>query len=228
MSLAPDNADAQTGGPTAPKKPRSCVTCRSRKVRCDKKSPCSNCVKGGIECVLPSLDRPPRWARRLATVAKAKENAADPNAESVMERLRSLEGLVKDLSGKLEKANAAVAAAGGSPESSAFERDSTSPGSSTVSDVQRQMGRLVVGQGESRYVSSDFWTRINDEVSLYVSEVQEIVLMRVSWMGCIWIRRWWGESMIARMRMIYPRRNLRRTSWTGSLLIRMGCYFGRL
>lgn len=119
-------------------------------------------------------------------MAKAKENAAaDPNAESVMERLRSLEGLVKDLSGKLEKANAAVAAAGVSPGSSsasAFERDSTSPGSSTVSDVQRQMGRLVVGQGESRYVSSDFWTRINDEVSCFVGDVGEIVLTRVSWM----------------------------------------------
>ncbi|ERS96532.1 hypothetical protein HMPREF1624_06736 [Sporothrix schenckii ATCC 58251] len=46
-------------------KPRSCVTCRQRKVRCDKLSPCSNCRRADIPCVLPSMERPPRWARRL-------------------------------------------------------------------------------------------------------------------------------------------------------------------
>ncbi len=44
---------------------RSCVTCRQRKVRCDKLSPCSNCRRADIPCVLPSAERSPRWARRL-------------------------------------------------------------------------------------------------------------------------------------------------------------------
>ncbi|CAK7272042.1 hypothetical protein SEPCBS57363_004933 [Sporothrix epigloea] len=49
----------------APPKRRSCVTCRQRKVRCDKLSPCSNCCRADIPCLLPSTERPPRWARRL-------------------------------------------------------------------------------------------------------------------------------------------------------------------
>ncbi|ODA76218.1 hypothetical protein RJ55_08063 [Drechmeria coniospora] len=41
----------------------SCVLCQQRKVRCDKRKPCSNCVKSGAECrVIPPA--PPRRRRR--------------------------------------------------------------------------------------------------------------------------------------------------------------------
>ncbi len=94
-----------------------------------------------------------------------------------MDRLRSLECLVKQLSGQLEQAHAAArtsSAAGSSPEvnspgSPAQDRDAehqrhTSPATSTGS-VQEQFGRLVVQDASrSRYVSSGFWSRVNDEV----------------------------------------------------------------
>ncbi|KAF4415157.1 Zn2 Cys6 DNA-binding [Fusarium acutatum] len=38
---------------------RSCVTCRRRKVKCDKATPCANCVRHGSKCVFP----PPGRAR---------------------------------------------------------------------------------------------------------------------------------------------------------------------
>lgn len=177
MSLSLPQQDPKTGqdGVASSKqlpKLRSCVMCRTRKVRCDKLSPCTNCRKGGIECVLPSLNRPPRWARRLEQNAATGAAAPDANANQVMGRLKSLEALVKDLNGKLEKANAAVAAATAGSSAGSFkqspsssnDKDEPSPGS-TVSDVQNQMGRLVMGNGESRYISGDFWARINDEVS---------------------------------------------------------------
>jgi hypothetical protein len=31
-------------------KPFSCLTCRQRKVKCDRSNPCSNCVKTGTQC----------------------------------------------------------------------------------------------------------------------------------------------------------------------------------
>jgi Fungal Zn(2)-Cys(6) binuclear cluster domain len=37
---------------------RSCVVCHRRKVRCDKKSPCSTCTRTGVLCCYPSGDRP--------------------------------------------------------------------------------------------------------------------------------------------------------------------------
>ena len=161
---------------------RSCVVCRSRKVRCDKLSPCSNCRRANIACVFPSTDRPPRWARRLeratnnATLnAQASQGGLDPAAAQVMDRLRNLESLVKDLRGQLEQANVAASSAAGSssgvnsPGSSSHDRDDdrqrdASP-NLNAGNVQKQFGRLVFQDANrSRYVSSGFWSRVNDEV----------------------------------------------------------------
>lgn len=149
---------ASTPGAGRTTKPRSCVVCRSRKVRCDKQSPCSNCRRAKIACILPSKDRPPRWARRLV----------QPAPEDVMERIRTLENLVKDLSGQLEEANArvnsvGVSSAAQSPGSSTHDATGTS---STYSDnVQKQFGRLVLRDAnQSRYIGSGFWSRVTDEV----------------------------------------------------------------
>lgn len=187
------------------------MTCRTRKVRCDKASPCSNCRRAGIDCVFPSPDnRPPRWARRLERVAANSARAVavetavaaasapqnvdvaaagdvDPGVAQVMERLRSLEGLVKELSSQLELARTAatttttaVTSASGraislpsaDPAESAnrvggsgsLHRVDASP-AANASNVQMQFGRLVLGDASrSRYVSSGFWSRVNDEV----------------------------------------------------------------
>ncbi|KAH8660599.1 fungal-specific transcription factor domain-containing protein [Xylariales sp. PMI_506] len=188
--------DPPTGPPAAapPRKLRSCVVCRSRKVKCDKQSPCSNCRRAQIACVFPSGDRPPRWARRLeritgggAAVAAASESDAtapgDANrgVSQVMDRLRNLENLVKELSGQLEQANAAAAAASArgshdgssdfnSPGSTAHDRDIDSQqGSSphsTAAGLPSKFGRLVVHDAnKGRYVSSGFWSRVDDELN---------------------------------------------------------------
>ncbi|KAF7888779.1 hypothetical protein EAF00_009079 [Botryotinia globosa] len=165
---------------------RSCVICRSRKVRCDKLSPCSNCRRANIPCVLPSTDRPPRWARRLE---RAGNLAAEPNGtkpakeisskgDPIIERLHNLENLVKELRGQLEHANATAGqfsndgllGLGGS-DSSPLDlnhdlqsfKDNTSV--EHTSDVQKKFGRLVLKDvNRSRYISSGFWARMNDEI----------------------------------------------------------------
>ena len=97
-----------------------------------------------------------------------------------MERLRTLEGLVKDLTGQLEQARAAANSANAAPSSS------TSPDSSTqdrdtehqrdgsrpvgIGNVQKQFGRLVLHDhhhhaSRSPYISSGFWSRVIDEAS---------------------------------------------------------------
>jgi len=173
-----DSSVPASASKSAPKL-RSCVVCRSRKVRCDKLSPCSNCRRANIACTFPSTDRPPRWARRLvASNAQASQNP-DPAAAQVMERLRNLEGLVKDLSGQLEQANAAAAAnsaAGSSPGvnspgSSSHDPDTdqhreASPNTKSGDvNIQKHFGRLVLQDAnQSRYINSGFWSRVTDEV----------------------------------------------------------------
>ncbi|KAJ5632793.1 hypothetical protein N7490_009132 [Penicillium lividum] len=141
--------------------PRSCVTCRSRKVRCDKLSPCSNCRRANIACIYPSGDRPPRWVRRLER----------PVTGEVMERLHHLEGLVKELTGQLEQAHAAAKsppASSNSPGSSTPDHDLGSQGTASHSgsgNVPNQFGRLALNDSiRSRYVGSGFWSWVNDEI----------------------------------------------------------------
>lgn len=179
---ATSSASLSTPAPTPrPPKLRSCAVCRTRKVRCDKLSPCSNCRRANITCVFPSTDRQPKWARRLervtnnaATSAKISPDA-DPGVGQVMERLRNLESLVQELSGQLEQANAATSSnAGGSssansPGSFTHGRDTDhqvdTSSATTATVAQKQFGRMVLQDASrSRYVSSGFWSRVYDEV----------------------------------------------------------------
>ncbi|KAI1351039.1 hypothetical protein F5Y01DRAFT_325585 [Xylaria sp. FL0043] len=180
---------------TAPKKLRSCVVCRSRKVRCNKESPCSNCRRAGIPCVVPSADRPPRWARRLERFAhnaaagerSAQAAAATAPAAELMERLRNLENLVKELNSQLEQAHAhSNSSTGNSPGSSANDRDSDHQAAASLtsegSGIQSQFGRLVLNDaGRSRYVSSGFWSRVNDEIDGIKMETQHLAEAELDW-----------------------------------------------
>jgi hypothetical protein len=67
--------------------PRSCVTCRKRKVKCDKIHPCTNCNRARIECIYPAPGRAPRKVRKIG----------DGRDKELLERLRRLEGVVKNL-----------------------------------------------------------------------------------------------------------------------------------
>ncbi|KAI1140205.1 fungal-specific transcription factor domain-containing protein [Hypoxylon sp. FL0543] len=183
-SVGPSPRAGTSSTPAGGVKLRSCVTCRTRKVRCDKTSPCSNCRRANIPCVFPSVDKTPRWARRFERVANSAKSAqgADPNVNQVMDRLRSLEGLVKELSSQLEQAHAASARgspAANSPENSNQDRDPDrrveSSSAANVSGVNTQFGRLVLGDaGQSRYVSSGFWSRVNDELHGLRMDTEEL------------------------------------------------------
>ncbi|WXC46538.1 hypothetical protein QX201_006239 [Fusarium graminearum] len=170
--LASDSASApeKSARPAPTAKLRSCVVCRSRKVRCDKLSPCSNCRRANIPCVVPSNDRTPRWARRLDRFSSDGPRQVDNNLEGyqALDRLHTLENLVKELRSQLEAANAASSRGASSEAASPPEntRAATSPSSaSTTSDVQKHFGRMVLKDAnQRRYISSGFWSRISDEL----------------------------------------------------------------
>ncbi|KAI1052595.1 hypothetical protein LB507_009867 [Fusarium sp. FIESC RH6] len=48
---------------TRPPRILACVLCQQRKKKCDRKSPCSFCIKAGIQCI-PSTPAPKRTRRR--------------------------------------------------------------------------------------------------------------------------------------------------------------------
>ncbi|KAL4985541.1 fungal-specific transcription factor domain-containing protein [Aspergillus falconensis] len=152
---------------------RSCVTCRRRKVRCNKRSPCSNCVRAGVECIFPPPGRAPRRLRRPA------ENA------ELLSRLRQLENIV----------DAAIAnpntlpfshqersdrSSDDPPERSqpAHDEGETKVQRCSVSGhliqqppLEHEFGRLVIEDNRSRYVSNRFWASLGDQIE----ELQDIL-----------------------------------------------------
>jgi len=139
--------------------PRSCVTCRRRKVRCNKENPCSNCARAGIECIFPGPGRAPRKSRK-------------PADAELLARLRRLEGVVHSLGAQVDENGMVLQSLPGPADS----RPLTSHGlvDSPPSDrpetkrrsIDRNPGRLMVSEDRSRYVSNAFWASMSDEVHL--------------------------------------------------------------
>ena len=67
---------------------RSCLRCHERKVRCDKGSPCSKCVRLDVPCQYPGPKR-------------VKRRAPKTNVTDVMARLESLERSITTIAGSL-------------------------------------------------------------------------------------------------------------------------------
>ncbi|KAF5003640.1 hypothetical protein FDECE_9811 [Fusarium decemcellulare] len=120
------------GSNTPALNPRSCVTCRRRKVRCDKQMPCSNCRRAQIPCVFPAPGRAPRQPRPRDPNAPPK-NSSQREIE-LMKRLRKLEGIVEELSGQIEVESGGKGPSSASspdavhgPQASTFDRPATFP-----------------------------------------------------------------------------------------------------
>ncbi|KAF4552830.1 Fungal specific transcription factor domain-containing protein 15 [Elsinoe fawcettii] len=156
--------------------PRSCVTCRRRKVKCDKSHPCANCVRAHIDCVFPTPGRAPRRPRKHA----------DNRDTELLERLRRLEGVVKGLGVDVDTTAGNTSehagresrvhedhSTGSSPHSEhpirrsiddTSLRDEGPEGTRNPKQLEHRFGRLVVSEGRSRYVNTSFWASLSNEV----------------------------------------------------------------
>lgn len=119
----PSTAAALPASAPAALNPRSCVTCRRRKVRCDKRMPCTNCRRNHIQCIFPAPGRAPRRPRPRDPLAnppqhpggRAVGGGSNRRESELLDRLRKLEGIVEELSGQIEGERGASASTG-SPE----------------------------------------------------------------------------------------------------------------
>lgn len=174
------NASAAVNGhhPAPLLNPRSCTTCRKRKVRCDKRHPCANCSKANIECIFPGPGRAPRRSRK-------------PPDTELLARLRRLEGVVQSLGKGLEDDGGSIEANGtqiepfkqsgggeddvnskscpASHEDGIFGLHTANRETQEPEKMFKEFGRLTVEGGRSRYVSNKFWVSLSEEVRLVYS-----------------------------------------------------------
>lgn len=160
LTLSPDAqiAGSKTASATADrisKRILACVLCQQRKVKCDRKFPCSNCLKARVQCV-SAAPAPPRRRRKLPEI--------DLNA-----RLKQYKTLLRAFGVKFNESGEVV---GGFPtgdqtnftaEQDPFHlpphdngnlgRPITFPNDpSEFGDAGNETGRLVLMEGKSRYV----------------------------------------------------------------------------
>ena len=154
----PSPADSQS-------KSLSCISCRQRKIKCDKTQPCSGCRRSNIDCVFPPNLRLPR-GRQGGSRAR--------NAE-LTDRINRLEGLVKRLGGKPAAAAAAEDLSFATttivhPNVSAAVVDrhaqTTYAGLTANEPTNIRENDPIVKADGSLYLSGDFWSSLSGEVCL--------------------------------------------------------------
>ncbi|AEO62775.1 uncharacterized protein THITE_2027909, partial [Thermothielavioides terrestris NRRL 8126] len=160
----------------------SCVTCRRRKVKCDRRDPCANCVRNAIECHFPVTGRLPRRSRE-SSASNNRPSQAQRQAE-LLGRLRRLEDLVAELSGQLEDAGRApgsgvqqvLSAVGSSGRSSEPALTSASAGRMSLTgteEMYENFGRLVVDHGSGPRLDTGFWSVFCEEVEHIFQAIQD-------------------------------------------------------
>ncbi|OAA74941.1 Zn(2)-C6 fungal-type DNA-binding domain protein [Akanthomyces lecanii RCEF 1005] len=149
----------------------SCVTCRRRKVKCDRRAPrCDVCTKTGIECHYPVGGRLPSRARAQPQWSSPHQKQTD-----LMERLRRLEAVVTELSAQVDEANDA----GTRPEGHGWQ---LTPNSRAVSSTEmvdadqepeEDFGQLVTGGDGRVRIAKSFWSVFCDEVDHIFESIQD-------------------------------------------------------
>jgi hypothetical protein len=132
-------------------------------VKCDKQSPCTNCVKSKVECVFRVPPAPRRRKKRL-------------QEDLLLARLRKCEELLKskgididnpDILSRTTSGSAAIE----SPPTTQPSSQQLSPDApgTTGEDLIfaapeiRKTGRLIVDQGKSLFIENNLWASLSDE-----------------------------------------------------------------
>ncbi|KAL1303783.1 hypothetical protein AAFC00_007120 [Neodothiora populina] len=155
IAPAPPKASSANNPSTEGDSPRqlmpfACQACVKRKVRCDKASPiCSSCRKGSMECIYRAP--PPRRQKRKLSY-------------DVEERLARYEQILGQ-HGLLPQDPYTPVSIG--------EKRTEDINVPFMEPETYRLGRLLAGQGKSRYIDSHLWTHLGDDAFQGMSEDED-------------------------------------------------------
>ncbi|KAH1318966.1 hypothetical protein KXW98_001396 [Aspergillus fumigatus] len=116
---------------------RACDQCRLRKVRCDKRSPCSNCRSAGIVCRSTGAGQKPKEDRRRVLISSQYEKKID----SIEERLGNIEEVLLELKSSLARnSNTSEPCYHVTPVSKQMSPDSSAFASNTTAALEHESG----------------------------------------------------------------------------------------
>ncbi len=157
---------------------RSCMTCRRRKVKCDRKLPCNNCKRVNFACHFPAPKRPASQhygggedlIEQLKTIVQKLGRQTN---ESDIARLLESRHSTQHTATTSTDSDAMVITSDDAPSQMQPVQHGDRPsmsvaGSSTdgllspTSDnTNRRNGRMVKEDGRYRYINDSFWTTVN-------------------------------------------------------------------
>lgn len=143
-------APATNGKPTPPSDGHpmdfTCATCTRRKVKCDKIGPtCATCKRAKLECVWQ--EPAPRKRKRKAIL-------------DVQERLEYYEKLLREHG--ILTADGESPSSNGTPAQPSLARSVIDYKLQTGAAAEKS-GKLIAGEGKSRYVDSNLWRNLGDD-----------------------------------------------------------------
>ncbi|KAL6857306.1 fungal-specific transcription factor domain-containing protein [Trichoderma novae-zelandiae] len=140
--------------PDADLKHFSCLSCRQRKVKCDRHAPCVNCVKAGRQC-------------SFVAPVRGKRKRTKPPKETLHARVRRYEEMLKAYGAKIEPEPCEDEDGSGSE----MESGNGTPEMAEVVLMRAQSGRasedtkpkFIIKEGASRYFDSALWSNLSDD-----------------------------------------------------------------
>ena len=140
-------------------KAHACSLCQRRKVKCDRREPCKNCVKARVECVFRAPAAQRRRHRKPAEV-------------TLLARLNRYEELLKGFGVSIETINGDteivnrvenIVIGNESPTGQSQENPARLPVKRHQAEPTVERGEIVVRNGKTRYLENKLWTHLSDE-----------------------------------------------------------------
>ncbi|KAI9740064.1 MAG: hypothetical protein M1818_004815 [Claussenomyces sp. TS43310] len=150
--------EAERAGPNARNLKRfSCLTCRQRKIKCDRRSPCSNCTRAARSCSF------------VAPVRGKPKRRGTPK-EGLHAKLRRYEEMLKSYGAEIgpsdnDKDIISDAETVSDPDLLMAVKDAESPkmGGGSPSAFDETKTKLITKNGSSRYFDNGLWSKLGDE-----------------------------------------------------------------
>lgn len=131
----------------------NCLTCRRRKIRCDRRFPCSHCTKSGLECTFPVSGRTPTRRDQHPAAAGSPSNLGGQKRQAdLLTRIKHLEGIVDSLSAHVSSSE---------DQKPPYKMRVGSPGDPNPG---REFGKLMATEGDSMYIGNHFWKALSEEI----------------------------------------------------------------
>lgn len=166
-------ANGTSKAPTNRKVRLTCQMCRQRKVKCDKRSPCTNCSRCGIDCEVVERPRLPRGKTQAPTLARALEVQPD-----LQDRVKKLESIIRHLTEKEDAGGVTVARTVGSnlasttysdPSSCILENEQLNDNltTETAAVLRKSTAEQFANKndnGSEKYIGTSFWADLSNQV----------------------------------------------------------------